>query len=428
MALESPQIQKSNGAGRKIRLHSSVVTQSEMHQYVLNLIKNDNITGTKAIGQRIGKKERQTKRILDQMAFSGLIEQDPNTGRLVKTQKQEKIEFDERLFDDKFNTIPEIKKFIEKNQRVKPKTLQGYLSALKQIFKNTKTNPASVLVSKTSSEEFFKNYEILCKTLYPKKQDAPQNQRVAYRQFIADVGGFVYPHGGAREYGFGSHHASFQKYAGCHIPLDVCNDLQEMMLEDKEFLVYTWFCTGIMTGARTGGMASMTWDKVNLFLEDFRLDQFETKDNRSGHLHLGQFGEWKHKFPPKELYHILLKWKNDNPQFSKFLWFEDGGSDKKNLIQVKKIAVYVIPKLKKYLHRVEDRLDTLTKEYCFEAGEAGHLNRHTFAQLMRNAGASKSEIAFAGGWKSEQTIDWYTSISEDEKSKSRKVLAEIFSK
>lgn len=291
--------QKSNGAGRKIRLHGRVVSEDELYKYVLNLIKNENVTGTKALSERIGKKERQTKRILDQMAFLKLIEQDPQTGRLVKTAKQEKVEFDARLFEKDFNKIPEIKLFIEKNQRIKPVTLGCYLSHLKKIFTTMKTNPASVLVSKNSAEEFFINYEQECRTLYPKKKDAPQGQRVAYRQFIADVGGFVYAHGGAKEFGFGSHHENFQKYAGCHIPLDVCADLQKMMLADKEFLIYTWFSVGIMTGARTGGIASMVWDKVNLFENDFRLDQFETKDNRAGHLHLGQFGEWKHKFNKK---------------------------------------------------------------------------------------------------------------------------------
>lgn len=430
LALVSEQTPKSNGAGRKTRLHGRVVTDKELHDYVLNLIKNENITGTKTLSQKIGKQPRQTKRILNQMAFLGLIKQDSNTGRLVKTEIQENVKFNEQLFEDNFKKIPEIRKFIEKAQTrgVKTKTLYHYVSSLKIIFKTMKTNPASVLVSQRSAEEFFQNYIPVAKKLYPQFKDVPQAHRVSYRVFLASVGNISYGHGMAKGLGFGSHHASFQKYAGAHIPLDVCTDLQKMMLADNELFVYTWFSIGIMTGARTGGISSMIWDKINLFLDDFRLDQFETKDDSAGHLHLGEFGEWKHKFPPKELYQILLNWKNANPSFSKFLWFEDGDSDKANKQNSIKCRKHVIPKLKKYLHRVEDRLDTLTKEYVFEAGEAGHLNRHTFAQLMRNAGASKSEIAFAGGWKSEQTIDWYTSISEDEKSKSRKALAGIFSK
>lgn len=431
MALVSEQTTKSN-AGRKIRLHGNPVTETELHQYVLNLIKNEGITGTKALSEKIGKKERQTKRIIDQMAFLGLVETDPNTGRLLKTVKQERAEFDQKLLEskDKFIKIPEIHKFIEKaiQRNVSKNTLQQYLSSLRTIFRVMKTNPASVIVSRHSAEEFFANYAVIARELYPQYKDAPQPHRTAYRIFLDSVANISYGHGMAKGVGFGSHHANFQKYAGVHIPLDVFADLQKMMLEDKEFQTYTWLTTGIMTAGRSSAIASMTWDKINLFLDDFRLDQFETKDNRAGHIHLSQFGEWKHKFPPTELYHVLLKWKNDNPKFSKFVWFEDGGNDKSNLSRAKKVRESVIPKLKQYLHKVEDRLDPLTKEYIFKAGKSGHVNRHTFAQLMKEKGATDEEIAFAGGWKSTQTIAWYSSISEADKIKSKNLVANIFSK
>lgn len=421
----------NNGAGRKIRLHGVVVTENELHDYMLNLIHNEGITGTKALSQRIGKKERQTKRILDQMAFLGKIELDANN-RLVKTVKQVDAEFQEKMFTStsKFKNIPEIKKFNEKaiQRGVKKATLQQYNSSLKIIFKTMKTNPASVIVSKSSAEEFFMNYTVEAKKLYPQYKDAPQSHRTAYRIFLDSVAGISYGHGMAKGVGFGSHHASFQKYAGAHIPLDVCDDLQKMMLADNEIRVYTWFTTGIMTAGRSGAIASMTWDKINLFLDDFRLDQFETKDDSAGHVHLGEFGEWKHKFPPKELYQILLNWKKANPQFEKFVWFEDAGNDVSNRSRAKKVRQDVIPKLREYLHKVEDRLDSLTKEYIFKAKKSGHVNRHTFAQLMRNAGASDDEIAFAGGWKSKQTISWYSSVSEEEKQKSKKLIGDIFAK
>ena len=431
MALESPELTKSN-AGRKIRLHGNPVTQKELHEYVLNLIKNEGITGTKKLSEKIGKKERQTKRIIDEMAFLNLVETDPITGRLVKTAIQERTEFDLKLLEskDKFRQLPEIKKFIQKaTQRgVKKGTLQQYLSSLKIIFSTMKTNPASVIVSRTSAEEFFANYAVEARKLYPQYKDAPQAHRTSYRIFLDSVANISYGHGMAKGVGFGSHHANFQKYAGVHIPIDVCNDLMQMMLDDNELMVYTWFCTNIMTAGRSGAVALMTWDKINLFENDFRLDQFETKDDTAGHIFLGLFGEWKHKYPPIELYHILLKWKNANPKFSRFIWFEDAGNDISNRHLARQVRNFIIPKLKEYLHRVEDRLDELTKEYVFKAGKGGHLNRHTFAQLMKNKGASDDEIAFAGGWKSKQTIAWYSTISEDEKAKSRKIVGDIFAK
>ena len=430
MALESPELSKSNGAGKKIRIHGRVVTESEIHEYILNLINNEKIGKINELSKKIGKGVKQTKRYLIQMQFLNLIELDPVTNRLIKSKIQENIEINERLFElDEFRKIPEITKFIEKSIKrgCKPKTILGYTSSLKIIFQMMKTHPSSALTSKSAYEEFFENYVIVAKERYTHLKDAPHNHRVAYRVFGDTVAGYSYGHGMAKGFGFGSHHASFQKYAGSHILLDVCQDLQKMMLADKEFLVYTWFSTGIMTGGRTSAVATMIWEKIIMDIENFSLDQFETKDDSAGHQHLGEFGEWKHKFPPKELYNILLKWRNENPKFSKFLWFEDSGNDKQNIRNSQRCREYVIPKLKEYLHRVEDRLDSLTKEYVFVAGESGHLNRHTFAQLLKNAGATDDQIAFQGGWKSKQTIGWYCSISQDEKQKSRKLIADVFS-
>ena len=59
--------------------------------------------------------------------------------------------------------------------------------------------------------------------------------------------------------------------------------------------------------------------------ESFRLEQHETKDPR-GQWFLEENGEWKTKYPPLDLKRILLDWKSRSPN-SRFLWFEDNGSD-----------------------------------------------------------------------------------------------------
>ena len=417
-----------NGAGRKMRLRGRPVTSEEMYDEIRKFI-DEGITGTKALGDKIGKKESQTKRYLLDMGFRGLVDLDPITGRLIKTKKQQDQEFDARLLDDKFTQIPSIKKFIYecRTKGNSKNTISSYISSLKKIFRKMKTNPDSVILSKESAQGFFKNYKAVWIEEHPNDKEPSQSHRTAYRIFLGNVGSLSYPHGGAKGFGFGSHHKNFQKYKEAHIPVDVFYDLSKMILEDKEYAVYTWLNTAVMTAGRSGAIASMTWDRINLFKEDFRIDQFETKDNSAGHEHLGELGEWKHKYPPVELYEILLDWKNNHaPKNSKFVWFEDKEKDVSNRRQCEVVRNEIIPKLKEYLEKVRDRLSPITQEYVFKAGRAGHLNRHTFAQLLRNKGLSNSEIAFAGGWKSAQTVDWYCGISEDEKVKARKAIADAF--
>ena len=76
----------------------------------------------------------------------------------------------------------------------------------------------------------------------------------------------------------------------------------------------------------------MTWDRIYFDNKDvggetvFKLEQHETKD-KQGHFHLGVNGDWKTKFPNDEIKNLLLEWKIAHPEFRRFVWFEDTGTD-----------------------------------------------------------------------------------------------------
>jgi len=414
-----------NNKGRKIRLFGRKISEDELHAYVKKLIDEKNITGTSAIAREIGKTPRHTKRILDQMAFLKIIEVDPITNRLIKTQEQIDLSSYTSLKQKKFNEIREIQTFISeaKARGVKLNTLRGYCSTLRQIFNFMKTHPRVPIVSRNSAIEFGKNLKKAYVTENPQRKETPQHWRVTLRVYLDSVGGISFGHGMAKGHGFGSHHGKFGAYAGVHIPIPVCKKLQKLMLDAKDYEAHTFFSLGIFTGGRTGANSSMTWERVHLDESDFILYQHETKDDGAGHIHLGTAGEWKKKTPPMELLTILKDWRDRNPKKSRFLWFEDKGNDISNRKAISKFKHEIIPKLRKYLEQVRSDLDALTQEYIFVAGEVGHVNRHTFAQLLRERGLSSAQIANAGGWKSAEIVDkWYTSISKKETEETRIVL------
>lgn len=425
MALISEQIPKSNGAGRKIRSFGHVISDETRKQDILNAVKKCEGKPSHAkIGKMIGLGERQTGRWIDQLVLDGKLEKDV-TGRLLVTLQQEKAEFDLKLLDDDFNSISEIAKFIElKKDEVSKGTLSNYLVNLKKIFKLMKTHPRVPLSSYEASQEFFKNFRSEYLKIHPEKNMVSQGYRTAYRRFVDDVGHISYGHGSAKKYGFGSEHDSFKKYAGTIIPKDTCDKISKKMLEDKEFLLYYWFNTGIMTGPRSSGMETMTWERINLYQDSFRLEQHEPKVKKNNDIHLGVNGGWVEKYPPLKLLELLQEYKlNHAPKNSRFVWFADKGNDKDNRTEAKRIRTIVIPKLKIYISEFSDDLSPLTKEFL--QNHAGHLLRHTFAQTLKNAGLSDEKIAQMGGWDT-QTVSWYCSLPESEKQQGQNVLTGIW--
>lgn len=422
--LDKLPINTSSNAGRPPRLFGERVPVKEVQRRILKAINEKNLFSAPKIGKEIGLGERQTRRYIDEMMDEGKLERGA-TGRIVKTVQQERADFDLKLLDDDFNKIKCIAEFIKTKQKVREHTLSGYLSALKQIFKTMKTNPATVLVSHEFAQQFFLNFETQYLKNNPTKTEVGQNLRVAYRRFLDDVGHLSYGHGTAKKYGFGSHHASFQKYKGVLIPKLSCDKISQMMLDDKEFLLYTWFNCGIMTGPRSSAMSTMIWERINLYQDRFILEQHETKDDSANDIHLGVSGEWKTKTPPQKLLKILLDYKeNYAPKNSRFIWFEDRGSDKGNRIQAEIIQGVVIPKIFSYIEKIKDDLTPRSWEYA--QMEAGHMLRHTCAQLLKNKGLSNEQIAKQIGWKSATTVEWYVDVPESEVEKSRVALNEIF--
>ena len=415
----------SNGAGRKIRSFGSVISKETRKQDLINAVKKcEGRPSHSKIGKMIGLGARQTGRWIEELVFEGKLQKD-STGRLIVTIKQEKQEFDLRLLDDDFNNIPEIAKFIElKKDEVEPSTLTSYLCTLKKIFKLTKTHPRVPLSSYEASQQFFKSVKKAYFEENPEKTKVPSNFRTGYRRFLDDVGHISYGHGSAKKYGFGSEHDSFKKYAGTIIPKLTCDKISQKMLDDKEFLAYYWFNVGIMTGPRSSGMETMVWERVNLFEDNFRLDQHEPKVKKNNDIHLGINGGWIEKLPPLKLLEILKEYKeNHAPKNSRFVWFEDKGDDKSNRKEARRIRDSVIPKIKSYILEFSDDLTPLTLDYA--KSHAGHLLRHTFAQTLKNAGLSDEQIAKMGGWDP-QTVSWYCSIPESEKREGQNILSGIW--
>lgn len=361
------------------------------------------------------------------------------TGRLQKTIQQTKKEQYEALERSEFSQLEEIAYWIQvcKKRGVKPSTLGRYIGTMRDAFNRMKTRPRSILPqmnedaaavfgSRKTAIEFAENLNemFVAEGIYA---ETPQTCRVALRN-LYDCYGLSFGHGMARQFKLGSHHDRFQPFKGAHIPLAIFNKISQDLFEAGEFLVYTWFNTAVMTGARTGGIATMTWDKIIMSETKFEVQQHETKDHTAKHpckdKHLGEFGEWHTTHPPKKLYEILKFWQeNHAPKNSRFVWFAEQGSDDSNRKEAKKIREIVLPKLRESIGKYENELDTISKE-CFHK-EPGHLLRHTYAQLLYESGLTDGQIA-EGKWKGD-AIQWYIGTTEKDKQKRRDVLNQIHS-
>jgi hypothetical protein len=125
---------------------------------------------------------------------------------------------------------------------------------------------------------------------------------------------------------------------------------------------------------------------------------------------LGENGEWKVKYPPLDLKKLLLEWKSCAVD-SRFLWFEDGGSDAQNRKNADRMVRVIVPRLKSYYEQISPKLDSRTREYMMK--RPTHLMRHTLAQQMKDAGLTNEEIADSFGWRTSQIVStWYTKTSE----------------
>ena len=414
MSLELEKQQARTKEGRAIRLHGKKVSWEDICNYILDLIENENITSTDILSKQLGKTTKQTRRYLLRMADEKKIILNSVTGRLEKTQKEVNSDQFEKLTQDNFGKIREISRWLN-NQTCKPHIAANYKYSLKRLFDKVMVTPSSALASKASFIETWKAFKKINDADNGTGHD--QGYRIAYRS-LGDEFDYHIPLALGKKIGLTSKHDSYRKYAGCALSTTLTKKIGTEMLESGDFETYTWFRIGVRCGGRTGAIASMTWNKIVLDEDNFEVAQHETKDAR-GDVWLGLDGEWQIKTPANDLIQVLKHWKNhpDAPKNSHFLWFEDKGSDIANRKAILKLRDRVIKSLRTYLEKHYDEMDILTREYA--KLEPGHLLRHTFAQLMRDEGATQDEIQTAGCWKSSETVAWYTAASKKEKEKIR---------
>lgn len=418
---------------KPIKLHGKKSTNEDIFKYILDRIDNG-ITETTELSREIGKDKRTVRRYLIQMSKLGKITLDPHSGRLEQTVKQPVEDQYIRLELDEFNQISEISRWIKKCmvRGVEPNGIKQMAGRVRNIFDTMKTHPKSVCYSKKAALEFWENYSIEYKKATGRTK-VPQSYRTSFRNFL-DAHDVSFGHGMAKGYGLGSEHDAYKKYAGVHFQPTTIERLTKMMLENGDDEIFLATRLGIRTGARAGALVTMTWDRIyfdqrmsfenteHQIVEFFKLEVHETKDKR-GYMHLGKDGEWKKKFVPLEIYDILIQWKSKHPEFNRFVFFEDKGSDLLNRKKAYVVADRIARRLSThYYPKIEDEIDPLTKEYMYK--KPIHVFRHTISQLLKNSGFNDEQISTITGHRSVDTVSWYCSISEEE---SRKIGQKVVS-
>jgi hypothetical protein len=405
---------------KPIRLHGKRVSESEFCDYILKLIEKG-VTSTTEIAKIIGKDYRTARRYLVKMGELKLIILDEDTGRLAKTVQQQSTEQYKKLSTDEFAKIPEVATWIKKciARNVEPKVIRTMLGTNRNIFDLMKTHPKTILYSKKFALEFWENFSVEFKKLTGKPKMS-QMHRVHFKNLL-DAHDITFGHGMGKAYGLGSEHDSYKKYAGAVIPPDVIYELVGFMDADKNLRSKLWFRIGLRTAARAGALASMTWDRIYFDQQEefetatrkekfVKLEVHETKDKR-GDFHCGKNGEWKRKFVPCDVIELLKQWKALHPEFNKFIWFADTGSDVLNQKKIANVAALQGVKLAQYYKKILHKLSPKSREYIVK--RPSHIMRHTNAQLLKNAGFSDEQISVITGHRDKNTVSWYCEESEE---------------
>lgn len=396
---------------RRIKLHGKRIEKEIIYFKIKDLI-NEGVTSTNELSSRLGKSVRQTRRYLKKMARVRMVKLDTQTGRLIK----EGINY-QSISRHQFAKIPEVSKWLDDciARQIKPKTIQQYLLAVKYMFGLVKANPKNVVSSKKEAIEFWTKFIIQYRKQNPTR--GTHNYRIGFKNFIASFD-IIFPPRMGKVYGLSSAHDKYGIYAGVCLSGMITEEIGEMMLQDNDIELYTWWRIGLRTGARNRAIAKMTWDRIYFDetnedgTESFRLEQHETKDPR-GHWFLGENGDWKTKYPPLDLKKLLLEWKSRSGD-SRFLWIEDAGSDAQNRKNAERKAMIMAKRLRPYYERIAHKVDLRTREYMFK--RPTHVMRHTLAQQMKEAGLTNEEIADSFGWRTPYIVGtWYTKTSEKKK-------------
>lgn len=408
--LKYPFFQKGE---RRIKLRGVRRKKERVYREIKEII-DKGTTSTTELASILGKSTRQTRRLIGNMARLGLVKIDSETGRLVK----KRLSFFELLSKNKFTKIPEIEKWINDciARDVQPSTISHYLYSVKYILILTKTTPKEVIKSKKDAVEIWAKFMVEFRK--QNRTRGTQHYRVSFKNFLASFDITFAPRMG-KMYGLSSSHDKYGGYAGVSLSQELTKKIGDMILENNDLQLYTWWRIGLRTGARTRAISTMVWERIYFDEKNedgsksFKLEQHETKDAR-GHYHLGQNGEWKTKYPPPDLLDLLLRWKKESGINSKFLWFRDSLSDEQNRRNAERIKDRTVRKLRVYFEKIVDQVDPLTREYMIK--KPGHLMRHILAQQMKDAGMTNEEIADAFGWRTPEIVGtWYTKTSEKKK-------------
>lgn len=389
----------------KKRMHTRD-DQLELMFQIKELI-NDGVIRTKDISEEINRSERQTRRYLVQMSKHKMISL-TDSKRLDKSQDQIKKYHFNTITRDSFVQIPEIKQWIDGclARGLKFITISRYISYAKFIFNFMSENPTNALESKDKAIKFWISFAADFRRDYPSK--GTQCYRVTYKNLLAAHNIFFANRMG-KIYGLSSAHDRYAPYAGVHFTSNVTKKISNLILHDRNFALYVWWRIALRTGARSSAISTMTWDRVYLDSQPFKLEQHETKDPR-GHIHLGEDGEWKPKYLPEDLRKILFQWKKTSPD-SRFLWFIEKNSDTANQNEARKTRSQMSANLKHYYSMISHLVSPQTKEYMMKRPD--HMLRHTLVQQLKDSGFTNEEIADSFGWQSSDIIkNWYSKTSE----------------
>lgn len=365
------------------------------------------IVRTKDIAISINRTERQTRRYLLEMANMGMINL-TETKRLDKSPDQLKKQKFYIISKDEFAKIPEIKKWIDGciARGVKATTINVLRNHLKFIFSYMSESPQNILTSRQDALDFWIRFASEFKQSKPSV--GTHNYRAAYRNFLA-AHDITFANRMGEIYGLSAKNDRTAQYAGVYLTSEITEKIGQIILHNNDFALYVWWRLGLRTGARSGALATMTWERVYLNSKPFKLEQHETKDAR-GHFHLGDDGEWKTKYLPEDMRKLLLQWKALCPD-KRFLWFTDTNSDTQNRKKSKSIQTNMARRLKKYYSLVKDDVEPLTYQYMQKMPD--HIMRHTLVQQLKNAGLTNEEIADSFGWRSADIVkNWYSKTSE----------------
>ena len=191
------------------------------------------------------------------MASRGMVKLNPETRLLVKAN----VSSYESLPKNEFAKIPEIAKWMNDciARDVKPATISQYVKCVKSILVLAKTTPKKVIKSKKDAIEIWTRFMVEFRRKNPTRGN--QYYRVSFKNFLSSFDITFAPRMG-KIYGLSSAHDKYGTYAGVSISPEITKKIGDMILEDDDLQLYTWWRVGLRTGARSKAISTMVWERV----------------------------------------------------------------------------------------------------------------------------------------------------------------------